>query len=100
MRIVTIVLSLFFLSPSVLATEFSAVKSLSVKSETVTIESLLERVNHYGNGVMKRTFRGQGRCSQVCPIMHDIGSGHCKSIGRCWCDERGGGVTIAYLVCR
>ncbi len=59
----------------------------------------LELADHSNDGVLTREFRGQGRCSQVCPIMQEIGRAHCSSIGRCWCDERSGGLTIGHLIC-
>lgn len=64
----------------------------------MSVPADIQLANHYGSGVMERTFTNQGRCSQVCPIMREIGSGHCSSIGRCWCDERGS-TTTAYLIC-
>jgi|GEM_PF-3144219 len=50
-------------------------------------------------GVIDRRFVGQGRCSQVCPLMAEICRSDGGSPGRCWCDEQAGGVTIGHIVC-
>lgn len=59
----------------------------------------LQRIDHAGDGVLTRRFNGQGRCSQVCPILQEIANGHCGSVGKCWCDEQPDGVTIGHIVC-
>lgn len=50
------------------------------------------------NGVLSVRFPAGSGCSQVCPIMRDIAAKHCKSHGRCWCDEKGD-VTIGHISC-
>ena len=63
------------------------------------IERVIQLADHRNDGVLTRTFRNMGRCSQVCPLMRDIAKGHCKGgYGKCWCDERGS-TTRAHIVC-
>jgi hypothetical protein len=51
-------------------------------------------------GVITQRFEGQGRCSQVCPIMAEVCQAQGGQPGRCWCDEKSGGVTIGHIVCK
>lgn len=49
--------------------------------------------------VIDHRFEGQGRCSQICPIMVDICKSDGGKPGRCWCDEKPDGVTIGHIIC-
>ncbi|MGB0496693.1 MAG: hypothetical protein ACPGID_00010 [Rubricella sp.] len=99
MRVIAILLALFLGMTTAVSADAPQQSSPAAWAEILATGDVLEQVNHYGSGVMSREFVGMGRCSQVCPIMRDIANAHCSSQGQCWCDERSGGVTIAYLTC-
>ena len=90
LRVISIVLSICFMLAS------TVVLSEEANQEVVNNSIFLAQNNP---GVITQRFEGQGRCSQVCPIMLEICQAQNGSPGRCWCDEQAGGVTIGHIVC-
>ena len=50
-------------------------------------------------GVITRTFNGQGRCSEITPILQDICRAKGGSPGRVWCDESRHPIVVGNIVC-